>query len=190
MVSVLKKALLCLALALYVASAGAVESINDAGTWRTPPRIYVNDAGVWRQIVAVHVNDGGTWRRVHYTKPYSIGVGTCCSDQFYGFNRSQPFGTLTPDETFHGATVSVIQSNTQLFAEVDLGVTLVGVWPQNHFFGILVQCTNGTYRTFTSASATYSTVPDPGGFSFWSWDTNTPCFTSTSPSPREAILYK
>jgi hypothetical protein len=98
---------------------------------------------------------------------YSVTVGT--NGLFYGFNSADAFGAISPSTT-------------------DLGITIEGSHTQNYFSGVTVQTTSGSIRYFPSSSATFSTFGSSPVLSGWTWDTNTPAWTATTPSPRFMII--
>lgn len=115
---------------------------------------------------------------------YTVTIGNSLS--FYGYNNAGAFGGISATN-FRGKTIENVFSGTQVGSEFDIQIAIQTIVPQT-FFGVLeVQDTAGTYRRFTSASASYST--SGGTLSIWSWDSNTPVWTSTTPSSRALVLY-
>lgn len=113
---------------------------------------------------------------------YTVGIGN--NSSFYGYNLSQVQGSISIP-TFKGAAIKSLESGTQLFAEYDLNITLGGTLAQTAFQYILAQTTSGSLRLFRSSDAAFST---DGTNSYWSWDTDTPVWTSTTPSSRLLLI--
>lgn len=109
----------------------------------------------------------------------SVTVGIGNTGSFYGFVIAN-IGTVTPS-AYGGANIRNIVNDSSY----DIQVAFEGTLAQNFFSGIVVQTTAGSFRTFlTSAATTFQQVPGSPNVTLWNWDSNTPVFTSTSPSPR------
>ena len=102
----------------------------------------------------------------------------------YGFVISN-FGSVSV-ASYNSAAIRNVVSVTTGGSEYDLQIVLAGLLAQNFFSGVRVQTTADTFRTFRTADATiYQQLPAaPPDITLWNWDSNTPAFTSTTPSTR------
>lgn len=112
---------------------------------------------------------------------YSVTVGT--NGVFYGFNLADEWGAITPS-TYRGSIIQL----TAVSSQDDFNLTIEGSHTQNYISGVTVQTTSGSLRFFPSSSATFSTFGSSPVLSGWTWDTNTPAWTATTPSPRFIII--
>jgi hypothetical protein len=119
----------------------------------------------------------------------SITVGT--GGATYGYNSGN-FGSFTGSLTLPGNgglfSFAVVESTTGL----DFEVVTSTAWSTNSgtqfngFTSILVQDDTGTIRTYTAASATYTT---PGNLGAWAWGTgSSPVWTNTVTNPRSFAM--
>ncbi len=102
----------------------------------------------------------------------------------FGYARGEPTnpGSLSPIDTLKGVNINRIRSSS---SSEDLLVTISGVRAQTFWRMVIVQATDGTWRRYLSASATFSTPLD----SIWSFGTgSSPVWTSTT-APRTVLFF-
>lgn len=109
----------------------------------------------------------------------SVTIGNVTTQ--YGFNSSAGIGSISPS-AYRGNTVLVIASD----AGFDFGILITGTLAQSLFSSVVVQATDGSSRSYSSAAATFSA----GANTQWTWGSGSnKVWTSTSPSPRTALIY-
>jgi hypothetical protein len=118
---------------------------------------------------------------------YSVTVANLQGlDGAYGYNFStEPSGAISPS-TFRGVDI-LVASAWAGPTNFDFNLSLDGPALEQSFFQyVMVQGTDGSWRTYHSADADFFV---PGELSnIWAWEADGPPWTATSPSPRTIII--
>jgi hypothetical protein len=115
---------------------------------------------------------------------YSITPGENAAGAFGYDSTSGTPGAISPTNQLKTVSIITIRSDS---LSADIAVVIQGVRAQNFWQRIAVLATNGTWRSFNSSAATFST---PGGNSVWSFGTGSNrVWTATTPAPRGVIIF-
>jgi hypothetical protein len=118
---------------------------------------------------------------------YSVTVADDGLGLIFGFNEAEGDGAISPTE-LKGAAITVLSSRTAAAgAQNNIQITLEGDLAQSFFSAIVVQGTDGVYRRYSTADATFSTFGSAPVFSFWNWTGTDTAWTAAG--TREALLY-
>lgn len=114
---------------------------------------------------------------------YVLGPAENASGAFGYDSTSGTPGTLNPITTLKGVTIITLRSDN---LSADLALVMQGVRAQNFWRTIVAQATDGTWRRFNSADASFSAPAN----TVWSFGTGSSrVWTASTPTPRGVIIF-